>query len=246
MTPALDIAALDKSFNGKRAVHRLDLTIPQGEFHALLGPNGAGKTTTLRIVAGLLRADAGTVKVLGADIDTEALAAKQVLAYLPDDPLLYGKLRPLEYLEFVAGLWRLDAPVAQKRADALLALLGLGEQLGERIENFSRGMRQKLALAGALIHDPMLMILDEPLTGLDAAAARLVKDLLTARVKAGKTVVLTTHILEIAERLAERISIINHGRIVAQGTLAELRAGSAHRNGTLEDIFLSLTADAGA
>jgi ABC-2 type transport system ATP-binding protein len=238
--PALEIRALVKSFGGRVAVDHLDLTIPRGEFHALLGPNGAGKTTTLRMVAGLAQPDAGAVRILGHDVALDPRTAKSLLAFLPDEPMLYDKLKPLEYLEFVAGLWGIDAGVARARADELLATLQLDTRAGERIEGFSRGMRQKLALAGALIHEPRLMILDEPLTGLDAAAARQVKDMLLARVKAGCTVVLTTHILEIAERLAERISIISRGRIVAQGTMAELRAG-AGRGETLEDIFLELT-----
>jgi ABC-2 type transport system ATP-binding protein len=244
---ALKIRRLTKRFGAKTAVDALDLIIPRGEFHALLGPNGAGKTTTLRIVAGLLRADEGSVKVMGHDVSTDAQAAKRVLAFLPDDPLLYGKLKPLEYLEFVAGLWRIDPKTTAPDAERLLEWLDLADQRGELIEGFSRGMRQKLALAGALIHDPDVMILDEPLTGLDAAAARQVKDLLVERARAGKTVILTTHILEIAERLAERISIINAGRIIAQGTLAELRERSQHGgSATLEDVFLGLTQTADA
>ena len=244
-TPALEISGLVKQFGGTPAVDHLDLAIPRGEFHALLGPNGAGKTTTLRMVAGLLRPDAGRVRILGHDIgaDPAAAAAKRVLAFLPDDPLLYGKLRPLEYLEFVAGLWGIAPSVAAPRAEELLRWLELWDRTGEMIEGFSRGMRQKLALAGALIHDPQVLILDEPLTGLDASAARQVKDLLVARVAQGNTVVLTTHILEIAERLAQRISIIRGGRIIAQGTLDELRAG-AGATATLEDVFLQLTASA--
>jgi len=248
-TPAaLSIAGLLKSFNGKNAVDHLDLTIPAGEFHALLGPNGAGKTTTLRMVAGLLKPDAGKVAIFGHDIATEGIAAKQVTAFLPDDPLLYGKLNALEYLEFVAGLWSVDAKAAAAQAEDLLKWLDLWEQRGDYVEGYSRGMRQKLALAGALIHAPKLMILDEPLTGLDAHAAKAVKDMLVDFVRRGNTIVLTTHILEIAERLAERISIIQKGRIVAQGTLDELRARasggaelSAGSGATLEDVFLNLT-----
>ncbi len=245
---ALSIAGLLKTFNGKNAVDHLDLTIPAGEFHALLGPNGAGKTTTLRMVAGLLKPDAGKVAIFGHDIATEGIAAKQVTAFLPDDPLLYGKLNALEYLEFVAGLWSVDAKVAASQAEDLLKWLELWEQRGDYVEGYSRGMRQKLALAGALIHAPKLMILDEPLTGLDAHAAKAVKDMLVDFVKRGNTIVLTTHILEIAERLAERISIIQKGRIVAQGTLDELRArasgsteNSTGSDATLEDVFLNLT-----
>ena len=248
LPPALHITGLVKHFGAKVAVDHLDLSIPQGEFHALLGPNGAGKTTTLRIVAGLSQAEFGTVQVLGHDIATEPVAAKRVLAFLPDDPLLYGKLRPIEYLEFVAGLWTVPPEVAGPRAEELLRWLDLWGHTRELVEGFSRGMRQKLALAGALIHDPPLLILDEPLTGLDAGAARQVKDLLLARVAQGQTVVLTTHILEVAERLAERISIIQHGRIIAQGSLAELRSLAATQgrpDATLEDVFLQLTASRG-
>ncbi|WP_457421171.1 ABC transporter ATP-binding protein [Roseateles sp. P5_E7] len=241
---ALEISGLVKRFGGLPAVDQLSLSIPQGEFHALLGPNGAGKTTTLRMVAGLLRPDEGSVHILGHDVALDPIEAKRQLAFLPDDPLLYGKLRPLEYLEFVAGLWGIEPGVAAPRAEELLRWLDLWTHTGEITEGFSRGMRQKLALAGALIHDPQLLILDEPLTGLDAAAARQVKDLLVERVKQGHTVILTTHILEIAERLAQRISIIHRGRITAQGTLDELRARASTGGGpggTLEDVFLQLT-----
>ncbi len=241
MSAALEISGLVKRFGGQLAVDRLTLSIPRGEFHALLGPNGAGKTTTLRMVAGLLRPDAGTARVLGHDIVDSPQEAKRQMAFLPDDPLLYGKLRPLEYLEFVAGLWGVDPGVAAPRAEELLRWLDLWKHTGELTEGFSRGMRQKLALAGALIHDPQLLILDEPLTGLDAGAARQVKDLLLDRVAKGYTVVLTTHILEVAERLAQRISIIQHGHIIAQGSLDELRAAAAG-GATLEDVFLQLTA----
>ncbi len=243
--PALRISGLVKKFAGKAAVDQLDLAIPAGEFHALLGPNGAGKTTTLRIVAGLLKADAGQVSIFGHDVTTDAVAARRLTAFLPDDPLLYGKLNAWEYLEFVAGLWGIDAPQAAVRAAELLQWLDLVGQAGDYTEGYSRGMRQKLALAGALIHEPKLLILDEPLTGLDAHAAKAVKDMLVDYVRRGNTVVLTTHILEIAERLAERISIIQKGRIVAQGTLDQLRAHAGAAVGaqgaTLEDVFLNLT-----
>ena len=244
--PALAIRGLVKSFPGKAAVAGLDLTIPRGEFHALLGPNGAGKTTTLRIVAGLLKPDAGDVRVLGHDIGHDGAGAKRVMAFVPDEPQLYGKLNPMEYLEFVAGLWGMDPARAGPLAEDLLRFLDLDGNATDRIETFSRGMRQKLALAGALVHDPELMILDEPLTGIDAAAARQIKDLLLARVKGGRTVLLTTHVLEIAERLAQRISIVHDGRILAQGTLDELRAraSAGDESATLEDVFLKLTANA--
>ena len=240
-TPALALTGLGKSF-GRPAVDGLDLTVARGEFYALLGPNGAGKTTTLRMVAGLLAPDAGRIEVLGIDLALDPAAAKRRIAYLPDDPMLYGKLKPTEYLEFVAGLWGIDAKAAEPRARELLAWLDLERHAHELTEGFSRGMKQKLALAGALIHEPELLILDEPLTGLDAGAARQVKDLLLSHVAKGGTVILTTHILEVAERLAQRIGIIQHGRLIAQGTLDELRVAAP--GATLEDTFLRLTGTA--
>jgi ABC-2 type transport system ATP-binding protein len=237
-SPALRLSGLRKSF-GRPAVDGLDLTVRRGELYALLGPNGAGKTTTLRMVTGLLAPDAGDVEVLGIDLARDPAGAKRGMAYLPDDPLLYGKLRPTEYLEFVAGLWGIRAQDAEPRARRLLDWLDLTKHAHELTEGFSRGMKQKLALAGALIHEPELLILDEPLTGLDAGAARQVKDLLVSHVEQGGTVILTTHILEVAERLAQRIGIIRQGRLIAEGTLAELRALT--QGGSLEDVFLHLT-----
>jgi ABC-2 type transport system ATP-binding protein len=239
-TPALALSGLSKAF-GRPAVDRLDLTIQAGEFYALLGPNGAGKTTTLRMVAGLLEADAGSIEIFGIDARKQPLAAKQVTAWLPDEPMIYDKLTPLEYLAFVAGLWGVDPAKAAPAATELLTMLGLGEHVNELCEGFSRGMKQKVALAGALIHDPRLIMLDEPLTGLDAVSARQVKDILAQRVRQGATIVLTTHILEVAERLADRIGIIQKGKLVAEGTLAELRTAAGGAHVSLEDVFIQLT-----
>ena len=243
--PALRLAGLCKHF-GRPAVDHLDLTVRQGELYALLGPNGAGKTTTLRMVAGLLAPDAGKVELLGVDLAHEPARAKQGIAYLSDEPMLYAKLKPTEYLEFVAGLWGVEAGVAEARARHLLDWLDLTKHAHELTEGFSRGMKQKLALAGALIHEPQLLILDEPLTGLDAAAARQVKDLLLDHTRKGGTVLLTTHILEVAERMAQRIGIIQHGKLIAEGTLEQLRGQTADAadGATLEDIFLQLTGQA--
>jgi ABC-2 type transport system ATP-binding protein len=238
----LNVRGLCKSF-GRPAVDHLDLTIAAGEIYALLGPNGAGKTTTLRMVCGLLAPDAGSIEIAGTDALAEPARAKMVTAWLPDEPLLYDRLTPLEYLEFVAGLWRVPAGLARARAESLLTELGLWPQRGEPCEGFSRGMRQKTALAGALLHDPALLVMDEPLSGLDAAASRQVKDLLRARAQTGRTVVLTTHVLEVAERLADRIGIIASGRMLAEGTFAELRYRAGQGQGTLEDVFLHLTAE---
>lgn len=239
-SPALVLHQLCKNF-GRPAVDHLDLQVRRGELYALLGPNGAGKTTTLRMVAGLMQPDSGSIQVLGIDLAQDASAAKKKLAYLPDDALLYNRLKPFEYLEFVAGLWGIDAERANSKAQELLDWLDLTKHADELIEGFSRGMKQKLALAGALIHEPELIILDEPLTGLDAAAARQVKDVLLTHVKNGGTVILTTHILEVAERLAERIGIIQHGKLIAEGTLDELRHQTQSSQASLEEVFLQLT-----
>ena len=243
MTSALSIRGLSKTFGGKVAVDDLSLEVRAGELFALLGPNGAGKTTTLRMVAGLLKPNGGEISVFGHDVLNDPAAAKQVIAWAPDEPMLYDRLTPLEYLEFVAGLWGVEPAVAMPKAEELLRWLGLWDNRAERCEGFSRGMKQKTALAGALIHDPQLLILDEPLTGLDAAVARQVKDLLQERVKGGATVILTTHILEVAERMADRIGIIARGRLIADGTLAELRARRGEERATLEDLFLELTGE---
>ncbi len=239
---ALEIRGLTKCFE-RPAVDGLDLTVRAGEFYALLGPNGAGKTTTLRMVVGLLRPDAGSISVLGHDALADPVAAKQVMAWISDEPMIYDKLTPFEYLEFVAGLWGIDAAVAQARASDLLRWLGLADDAHHRCEGFSKGMRQKVALAGALVHDPRVIILDEPLTGLDAASARQVKSVLRERVSAGGTVIMTTHILEVAERMADRIGVIAGGRLIAHGTLDELRGQASKRTTTLEDTFLTLIAD---
>jgi len=236
---ALDIRALRKTFT-RPAVDGIDLSVRAGELYALLGPNGAGKTTTLRMVAGLTQPDSGSIHVFGVDALADPVAAKRLIAWLPDEPMLYDKLTPMEYLEFVAGLWGIEARAARAKAQELLEWLALWEHRGERCEGFSRGMKQKAALAGALIHEPRLLMLDEPLTGLDAAMARQVKDLLQARVEAGATVILTTHILDVAERMSDRIGIIQHGKLLAEGTLDELRTRSGREGKTLEDVFLDL------
>jgi ABC-2 type transport system ATP-binding protein len=236
---ALEVLGLTKRFD-RLAVDSLDLTIHAGEFYALVGPNGAGKTTTLRMVAGLLRPDAGAVSIFGIDALQNPVAAKQVMAWVSDEPMIYDKLTPLEYLEFVAGLWGIAPSVSEPVAEGLLASLGLEPHRHERCEGFSKGMRQKVALAGALVHDPRLIILDEPLTGLDAVSARHVKGLLSDRVRAGCTVIMTTHILEVAERMADRIGVIAAGRLVAEGTLTELRQQNGHADTSLEDLFIAL------
>jgi ABC-2 type transport system ATP-binding protein len=237
---ALQIRGLSKSFD-KPVIRGLDLEVAAGELYALLGPNGAGKTTTLRMAVGLTRPEAGSIRIFGIDALADPIAAKAVTAWLPDEPMLYDKLSPAEYLGFVAGLWRIPPQIAAPEAERLLKWLELWDERDTRCEGFSRGMKQKVALAGALIHAPRLLILDEPLTGLDAAMARAVKDALREAVDKGATVIVTTHILEVAERLADRIGIIGNGVLAAEGTLEELREKAGSDDLTLEDAFIELT-----
>lgn len=245
MDPALSIRDLTKIFAGRRVVDTLSLELQPGTFYALLGANGAGKTTTMRMIAGLLAPDAGQVSVYGRPLDRQPLDAKALVAWMPDEPLVYDKLTPLEYLEFVAGLWAVPPGVAAGRAEELLRWLDLWGVRDARCETFSRGMRQKTALAGALLHEPRLLLLDEPFSGLDAAVARQVKDLLVQKTREGATVVLTTHVLEIAERLAQTIGILHRGRLMAQGTLEELRVRQGRPQASLETLFLDLVDQAG-
>jgi ABC-2 type transport system ATP-binding protein len=242
--PALQLTGIFKSF-GKPVIRDLDLEVRPGELYALLGPNGAGKTTTLRMVVGLARPDRGSIRIFGVDALARPSEAKAIVAWLPDEPMLYDKLTPLEYLAFVAGLWGVSPDEGAAEAERLLRWLGLWDDRASRCEGFSRGMKQKVALAGALIHKPRLLVLDEPLTGLDAAMARSVKDMLQEQVRSGATVIVTTHILEVAERLADRIGIIDQGRLLAEGTLAELRSRAGSNELTLEELFLDLTARSG-
>jgi ABC-2 type transport system ATP-binding protein len=238
---ALRIRGLAKSFD-RPAVDGLDLCVPAGEFYTLLGPNGAGKTTTMRMVAGLLPPDRGSISIFGVDALADPIGAKRIMAWVSDEPMLYDQLTPMEYLGFVAGLWGVDTKLAEARANELLSWLGLSPHADERCGGFSKGMRQKLALAGALVHDPKFIILDEPFTGLDAGSSRIVKDVLRERVREGCSVIMTTHILEVAERMADRIGVMSNGRLIADGRLDELRLRAGSGDASLEDTFLALVA----
>ena len=219
---ALAIRGLTKRFD-RPAVDGLDLTVYGGEFYALLGPNGAGKTTTLRMVVGLLRPDAGSISIVGIDALADPVAAKQIMAWISDEPMIYDKLTPFEYLEFVAGLWGIDASVAEARARELIDWLGLGAARARALRGLLQGHAAEGGARRRAGARAQLIILDEPLTGLDAGSARQVKNVLRERVRAGGTVIMTTHILEVAERMADRIGVIAGGRLIAEGTLDELR-----------------------
>ncbi len=236
---ALEIRGLAKHYE-RPAVDGLDLAVRAGEFYTLLGPNGAGKTTTMRMVTGLLKPDRGSIEVYGIDALADPIAAKRIMAWVSDEPMIYDKLTPMEYLAFVAGLWAIDGTLAAERAQYLLSSFGLGSHARERCEKLSKGMRQKVALAGALVHDPKLIILDEPLTGLDAGSARMIKGVLREHVDAGGAVIMTTHILDVAERMADRIGVMAEGVLIAEGTLDELRRQTGSGHASLEDTFLAL------
>jgi ABC-2 type transport system ATP-binding protein len=225
-------------------VQPLDLHVKRGELFGFLGPNGAGKTTTIRIVAGVLRPTAGRVLIAGHDIAAEPILAKQHMGYIPDRPAIYEKLTGAEFLRFVSGLWGRDGADAQKRADELLELFELTAWKHTLVESYSHGMRQKLLISSALVHGPDLIVVDEPMVGLDPKAARLIKDLLRNFAEAGGTVFLSTHTLEVAEALCDRIAILHGGRIVALGTMAQLREEAAAGTAGLEEVFLKLTGGA--
>jgi ABC-2 type transport system ATP-binding protein len=240
-TPAIVADGLRKSYGSHEAVKRVDLRVRPGEIVGFLGPNGAGKTTTIKMLTGLLRPSGGTASIAGHDIQREPIAAKSCFGYVPDTPKLYGKLRGGEFLRFMARLYRVPAEAAERRAAELLRLFELEDAAHDLVEGYSHGMQQKLALAGALVHDPQVLFLDEPTVGLDPRSARVIKDLLVQLRGRGVAVFFSTHILEIAERMCDRVLIINQGEIIAAGTVAELRGEGS---GTLEDIFLRLTGGA--
>lgn len=242
MTPAIELCHVTKRYGRFTAVDRLALEVRPGEMFAFLGPNGAGKTTTIKMIAGLLRPDEGTVRVCGHPMDHDGRQARMMLSYVPDEPFLYEKLTAREFLEFVARMYRLPPQTARSRIDRLVARLDMGSFLDQLTEGFSHGMKQRTVLAAALLHEPAVLVIDEPMVGLDPRTVRTVKELLTGITREGRTVFMSTHTLEVAEAVADRIGIIRRGRLVAAGTLAELRSLAA-ANESLEDIFLRLTAD---
>jgi ABC-2 type transport system ATP-binding protein len=245
---SIEASGLSKAYTGGRqrqlAVDDLNLSVQAGEIFGFLGPNGAGKTTTIRLLSGLLRPTAGSAVVAGFDVQKEPLEVKRRVGYLAEAPYLYPKLTGREFLRFMGDLYSVPAEVADQRGARLLELFELSARADQLIEGYSHGMRQKLALAGAILHEPPVLFLDEPTSGLDPRSARLVKDLLAALVERGHTVFLSTHVLEIAEQLCHRVGIIARGRLVATGSLDELRHQARRDAASLEDVFLQLTGGA--
>ncbi len=239
--PLIECRNLVKRYGEKIAVKDITFDVRPGEIFGFLGPNGAGKTTTIKIIVGLLRPTSGSVKVAGYDVQLQPLQAKAASGYVPDTPNLYAKLTGRELLRFVADLYDLDRQRARQRVDDLLRMFDLTAAADDTIDSYSHGMQQKTALASALMHDPKVLVLDEPTVGLDPKSARLIKDILRQMAERGTAVFLSTHILEIAERMCDRIGIINQGQLIAAGTMDELRAMGKSGETSLEDIFLSLT-----
>ena len=235
------LQGLTKRYGKFTAVDGIDLEVPRGELFGLLGPNGAGKTTSIRMIAGILRPTSGIVTVGGIDIQARPLEAKARLGYIPDRPFVYDKLTGGEFLRFAAALYGMQGPVVERRIDELLSVFELAPWKGELTETYSHGMRQKLIIASALVHRPEVIIVDEPMVGLDPKSARLLKDLFREFVSRGGTVLMSTHTMEIAEVMCDRIAIVYRGKIAAQGTMAELRQQTSSEDMSLEDLFLKLT-----
>ncbi len=240
----IETRSLNKKYGDKVAVNNVTFDVYSGEVFGFLGPNGAGKTTTIKMIVGLLLPTSGSVKVAGYDIITQPLQAKAISGYVPDTPNLYAKLTGRELLRFVGDLYNLDRKQVAQRTDELLRVLDLTSAGDDTVDSYSHGMQQKASLAAALMHDPKVLVLDEPTVGLDPKSARLIKDILRQMADRGAAVFLSTHILEIAERMCDRIGIINKGELVAVGTMDELRSLGKAGETSLEDIFLSLTGGA--
>lgn len=236
---------LSKRYGRFTAVHGMDLAVPAGTLYGFLGPNGAGKTTTLRMIAGILQPSGGTVEIGGVDMLREPQRAKAQLGYIPDRPFVYDKLTGAEFLRFVAALYGHGGAAVERRIDELLDLFELTPWKNELTESYSHGMRQKLIISSALVHRPAVIVVDEPMVGLDPKGARLLKDLFRGFVERGGTVLMSTHTLEIAEGMCDRMAIVHKGRIAAEGTMDELRAQTASEGQTLEQLFLRITGGEG-
>jgi ABC-2 type transport system ATP-binding protein len=237
----IEIENLTKRYGSTLAVDRLTLSVPRGEIFGFIGPNGAGKTTTIRMLAGVLGPTEGTVSIAGIPMGKDPEAAKRIIGFIPDRPFLYEKLTGLEFMRFIADLYGFSNGLVHQRAEALLKQFSLYDWGDHLIEAYSHGMKQRLVIASALLHEPRLIIVDEPMVGLDPAGIRMVKDLLRDLARQGTTIFMSTHTLEIAEDLCDRIGIIHRGRLVALGTTRDLRGTARLQEGDLEEVFLRLT-----
>ncbi len=238
----LEIRGLTKRFGDLTAVDGLDLVVPPGEIFGFLGPNGAGKTTTVKLITGLLKPDAGFVRVAGFDTAAQTLEAKRCVGLVPDEPFVYPKLTGAEYLRFIGELYGVPLSDQRRRIPELLAMFELSRWGGELLESYSHGMRQKLVIAGILLHEPKVLVLDEPMVGLDPKSGRMVKEIFQTLARRGTAILMCTHILEIAEKLCGRVGIMISGRLTAVGSIEELRGRAQEEAGRgLEDLFLSLT-----
>lgn len=237
----IQLEGVVKRFGAKAAVDGMDLLIGKGELFAFLGPNGAGKTTAIKLIAGLLRPTAGLVRIAGVDIHREPMHAKRLLGYVPDQPFLYDKLSGREFLRFICDMYRMNGATTTAETERLIDVFGMREYIDELTETYSHGMKQRVVLASTLLHRPEVIVLDEPMVGLDPQSMRLVKDLLRSETRRGVTVLMSTHLLTVAEESADRIGIMNRGRIVALGTPTEIRSRDGER-GSMEEVFLRICA----
>lgn len=238
---AIELKNLTKKYGSLTAVNNLNLEIEKGEIFGFLGPNGAGKTTTIKLLSGLLKPTSGTAKILGFDIQVNPIEAKSYIGLIPDEPNIYEKLTGREFLRFMGNIFKVENTVIVKKTTELLKIFDLQDRADELIQVYSHGMKQKIAIAGALIHSPKIIIFDEPTIGLDPKSARTIKDILKYRAESGDCIFMSTHILEIAERMCDRIGIINNGNLIAVGNMDELRHLSKSGKYNLEEIFLELT-----
>ena len=241
---SIRISHVTKSYGEQVAVRDLSLDVPAGNVVAFLGPNGAGKTTTLKMTTGLLLPDSGRIEVCGFLMGADGQQAKAQLAYVPDQPFLYEKLAGREFLEFVGDMYCMARATARRRSDELIERLDMAGYIDQLAEAYSHGMKQRVVLAAAMLHDPMVLIVDEPMVGLDPRTVRLVKDLLRAKAAAGQTIFMSTHLLSIAQEIADRVGIVDEGRLRFLGTIDELREQVAAHDASLEHLYLRFTAGA--
>jgi len=237
----IELENVTKKFGDFTAVDNINLKIKSGEFFGFLGPNGAGKTTTIKMITGLYSPTSGKIKICGIDIQQNPIEAKMNIGYIPDEPFLYDKLTGLEYLYFSGGLYKLDKKFLKERIDELIELFELNEWINKLTEEYSRGMRQRIAIASALIHNPRVIVIDEPIVGLDPKSAMIVKNILRWRANNGTTIFMSTHLLSIAEELCDRISIIKNGKIIFERDISILKDYKTKHDGKLEEIFIELT-----